>query len=61
MTRLRLALVAVIAVVLQTSVFTTIRLDGVAPELPILLAALAGYAAGADRGAVGETDGVTGT
>lgn len=51
MTRVRLALVAVIAVVLQTSVFTTIRFDGVAPELPILLAALAGYAAGADRGA----------
>jgi len=50
-TRVRLAFVAVVAVVLQTSVFTTVRFDGVAPELPILLAALAGYAAGADRGA----------
>ncbi|MDH4168794.1 MAG: rod shape-determining protein MreD [Acidimicrobiia bacterium] len=48
---MRLTLVAVGAVVLQTSIFTLFRFDGVAPELPILLAALAGYAAGAERGA----------
>ncbi|MGI9600952.1 MAG: rod shape-determining protein MreD [Acidimicrobiales bacterium] len=51
MRRVRLTLVAVVAVVLQTSIFTTVRFDGVAPEIPILLAALAGYAAGPDRGA----------
>lgn len=51
MTRARLSLVATVIVVLQTSIFASARVDGVAPELPLLAAALAGHAAGADRGA----------
>ena len=52
---LKLFGVAVAAVVVQTSLFTTVRFDGVAFEFPILLPALAGF--GACQQAVSVLDG----
>lgn len=52
MTRLRVALVIFVALILQISLFSQVRLSGVAPELLLLVAVLAGFNAGPDRGAV---------
>ena len=50
--RVRLPLVVVLALVVQTSVLDRIRLVGVAPDLMLLLAIAAGVAGGPERGAV---------
>ncbi len=50
MTRLRLALVFMIAISLQLTVFIDVRIFGVAPELMALLAVMAGYFAGPRTG-----------
>lgn len=47
---LRVALVVVAAFVVQVTVFAVVRVDGVAPELPLLVAVLAGLHGGAERG-----------
>ncbi len=52
MTVLRLGLVAFVAVIVQSTLFAELRIEGVAPELPFLLAVLAGFTAGPDRGAM---------
>ncbi len=52
MTALRLAAVIVAGVVVQSSLLNELRIASVAPDLPFLLAVLAGLYAGAHRGAV---------
>jgi rod shape-determining protein MreD len=49
--RLRLALVILTAFLLQVTVFVELHPLGVAPELPLLVAIIAGRTAGAERGA----------
>ena len=49
---LRLIVVFMIALLLQLTVFVEVRVAGVAPELPALVAILAGLFAGARRGSV---------
>lgn len=49
-TRLRLALVIFVAFLLQVTVFAEIRIFGVAPELPLLVAIHAGREGGPERG-----------
>lgn len=51
MTWLKLGLVLVVSVVIQLSVFVDVRFFGVAPELLALVAVLAGFLAGPERGA----------
>jgi rod shape-determining protein MreD len=50
MSLLKVGAVAVVALVVQLTVFVDVRILGVAPELPALLAVLAGFLAGAARG-----------
>ncbi len=50
MTSLRVALVCVIAISLQLTVFVDVRILGVAPEMLALVAILAGYYGGPQRG-----------
>jgi rod shape-determining protein MreD len=50
-TRLRLGLVILTAFLLQVTVFVEFHPLGVAPELPLLVAVLAGRTAGPERGA----------
>ena len=50
MSTLKIGLVIVITVVIQLTVFVDVRVAGVAPELLALLAVLAGFLAGPDRG-----------
>ena len=52
MTALRLIVVFLAALLLQLTVFVEVRVVGVAPELPALVAILAGLLAGARRGAM---------
>jgi len=52
MTTLRVALVCVLAVSLQLTVFIDVRVFGVAPEMLALVAVLAGYFGGPQRGPV---------
>jgi rod shape-determining protein MreD len=52
-TRLRLALVFLVAFLLQVTVFVDVHPLGVAPELPLLVALHCGRVAGAERGATG--------
>ncbi len=47
---LRMAVVILPAVVLQITLFADVRVAGVAPELPLLIAVLAGVVAGSSRG-----------
>jgi rod shape-determining protein MreD len=49
-TALRTAIVIVVAVALQTTLFADVRLFGVSPELLVLLAALAGLVGGTTPG-----------
>lgn len=49
---LRLAVVVAVALLLQLTMFVEVRVVGVAPELPALVAVLAGLLAGARRGSV---------
>lgn len=51
-TGLRLALVLAAVLLLQLTVFVEVRVAGVAPELPALVAVLAGLLAGARRGSM---------
>lgn len=48
----KVALLCLVALVLQLTVFVDVRVAGVAPELPALIAVLAGLAAGSDRGSL---------
>jgi rod shape-determining protein MreD len=50
MTPLKIGVVAVLTVVVQLTVFVDVRVAGVAPELVALLAVLAGFLAGPERG-----------
>jgi rod shape-determining protein MreD len=50
-TPLKTAVVLLVAVVVQLTVFVDVRVFGVAPELLLLLAVLAGVIAGPERGA----------
>lgn len=52
LTALRLIVVFMIALLLQLTVFVDVRVTGVAPELPALVAILAGLFAGARRGSI---------
>lgn len=52
MTPLRVALVCLVAVSLQLTVFIDVRVFGVAPEMLALVAVLAGYFGGPQRGPV---------
>ena len=52
MTRVRIAAVIFVALILQVSFFSVVRVSGVAPELLMLVAVLAGFNAGPERGAV---------
>ena len=52
MTNIRLAAVVVFGVLVQITVLTNVRIASIAPDLPFLLAVLAGLYAGAQRGAV---------
>ena len=49
--RLRLGLVVVICVVLQTTLFTHLRIDGVAPDIGLVAVLAVAYDDGADTGA----------
>src|SRR5690554_5271765 len=49
-TRVRLAIVIVVAFLLQVTVFSEVRILGVAPELPLLVAIHAGREGGPERG-----------
>ena len=48
---LRMGLVTLVALVLQTTLFTDLRIAGVAPELVLAVAAMAGFVAGPSSGA----------
>jgi len=48
----RLGGVLVVALLLQLTMFSTVRVVGVAPELLVLVAVLAGFFVGPDRGAL---------
>ena len=50
--RLRLASVILGAVLLQTTLFTHLRIDGVGPEVGLVCAIAVAYEDGADRGAI---------
>lgn len=50
MSPLKVGVVAVVTVVIQLTVFVDVRVAGVAPELLVLLAVLAGFLGGPDRG-----------
>jgi rod shape-determining protein MreD len=50
--RVRLAVVIVVSVVLQTTLFTHLRVDGVAPELGLVCVLAVAYEDGANTGAV---------
>ncbi|NIR35380.1 MAG: hypothetical protein GWN79_03465, partial [Actinobacteria bacterium] len=50
MSLLKLGVVAIVVLVVQLTVFVDVRLFGVAPELIALLAVLAGFLAGPERG-----------
>ena len=50
MSPLKVGVVAVVTLVIQLTVFVDVRLAGVAPELLALLALLAGFLAGPERG-----------
>lgn len=50
MSRWRLAMLLLLAVVLQVTVFADVRVAGVAPELLVLFAVMIGYWAGPERG-----------
>ena len=52
MTALRLVPVVLVALLLQLTLFVEVRVAGVAPELPALVAMLAGLLAGAHRGSL---------
>ena len=52
MSALKLALVFVATIAVQLSVFVDVRVSGVAPELLALLAVLAGFLAGPERGPI---------
>lgn len=51
MTMLKIGLVLLVTIVVQLSVFVDVRVFGVAPELLALVAVLAGFLAGPERGA----------
>jgi rod shape-determining protein MreD len=51
LTRLRVALAMLVAVVVQTTLFVDVHPLGVAPELPLLVALHCGRVVGAERGA----------
>jgi len=50
--RIRLALVILVCVVLQTTLFTHLRIDGVAPDLGLVATLAVAYENGPDSGAV---------
>ena len=50
--RLRLALVILVAVVLQTTVFTHLRIDGVAPDVGLVCVLAVAYEEGPNTGAM---------
>jgi rod shape-determining protein MreD len=50
--RIRLGFVVLAAVVLQTTVFTHLRIDGVAPDIGLMAVLAVAYEEGADTGAV---------
>ena len=50
MTILKVGVVLFVSIVVQLTVFVDVRIFGVAPELPALLAVLSGFLAGPDRG-----------
>lgn len=50
MSRLRLGMLILFAVVLQVTIFADVRIAGVAPELLVLFAVMIGYWAGPERG-----------
>jgi len=50
--RLRIAVLLVVATVLQTALASDLRVAGVAPDLMVLVAVLAGLAGGSEAGAV---------
>jgi rod shape-determining protein MreD len=50
--RIRLAFVILVAVVLQTTVFTHLRIDGVAPEVGLVCVLAVGYEEGPNAGAM---------
>lgn len=52
MTALRLTPIVVVALLLQLTLFVDVRIAGVAPELPALVAMLAGLFAGPHRGSL---------
>ena len=52
MTAIRLALVYLVALVLQLTIFVEVRVVGVAPDLPALIAVLSSLLGGARRGLV---------
>jgi rod shape-determining protein MreD len=51
MTFFKIGLVFFVAIILQLTVFVDVRVAGVAPEILALVAVLAGYLAGPERGA----------
>ena len=51
---LRLALVVITAVVLQTTLFTHLRVDGVAPDVGLVCVLAVAYEDGPDTGARGS-------
>lgn len=50
-TGLRMALVTIIALMLQTTLFADVRVGGVAPEIVLAVAVITGFVAGPHRGA----------
>ena len=50
--RIRLGLVVLVCVVLQTTLFTHLRIDGVVPDLGLVAVLAVAYEDGADTGAV---------
>jgi rod shape-determining protein MreD len=52
MIQMRVALIVVVAYLLQLSLFASLRIDGVSPELPLLLSILIGLHIGAEAGVV---------
>ena len=52
MNPLKVAVVIVVALVLQVALFATFDLDGARPDIMVLVAVAAGYVAGPERGAI---------
>ncbi len=50
--RIRLALVIVVCVVLQTTLFTHLRIDGIGPDIGLVAVLAVAYEDGADTGAI---------